>query len=106
MDHQKGNCILVQIFMAFSSAELEFEARRLLTAYHAAVKQEAVKMGAYVPFEYANYADKTQDPIATYGEENMAFLRRVKDRYGPGDVLRKRMPGGFKIPEEKAIVAR
>lgn len=96
----------MQIFMAFSSAELEFEARRLLTAYHAAVKQEAVKMGAYVPFEYANCADKTHDPIATYGEENVAFLRRVKDRYGPGDVLRKRMPGGFKIPEEKANVAR
>ena len=101
MDHQateKGNCILHQVLLVFSRSELETEGRRRLVAYREAVKAQSIKTGTDVPFEYINYADKTQDPLNSYGKENVAFLRKVAATYDPDGTLRTRMPGGFKIP--------
>lgn len=95
------NCVLHQAFLVFEGGpELEAEARRRMTAYREAVKRESVRTGTDVPFEYLNYADKTQDPLRSYGADNVAFLRRVAAKYDPEGTLRRRMPGGFKIPEE------
>ncbi|KAK8058961.1 hypothetical protein PG994_009409 [Apiospora phragmitis] len=95
------NCVLHQAFLVFEGGpELEVEARRRMTAYRAAVKRESVRTGTDVAFEYLNYADKTQDPLRSYGADNVAFLRAVAAKYDPEGTLRRRMPGGFKIPEE------
>ncbi|KAK7935418.1 hypothetical protein PG985_000913 [Apiospora marii] len=95
------NCVLHQAFLVFEGGpELEAEARRRMTGYREAVKRESVRTGTDVAFEYLNYADKSQDPLRSYGANNIAFLRGVAERYDPEGVFRKRMPGGFKIPEE------
>lgn len=55
--------------------------------------------GGLIEWRYLNYADKSQDPIASYGEANVELLRKVAARYDPGQVFQKLCPGGFKISE-------
>lgn len=55
-------------------------------------------MGLLHDFVYLDYANQAQDPIATYGRENIASLKRVADRYDPRGVFQRQVPGGFKLP--------
>jgi hypothetical protein len=54
--------------------------------------------GMFHPFKYLNYAAAWQEPIESYGEENVSFLRHVSRKYDPSSVFQLRCPGGFKIP--------
>ncbi|KAH6658353.1 6-hydroxy-D-nicotine oxidase [Truncatella angustata] len=98
MDRQRENSVLFQVFMVFRGAGLEPEARARLVAYREAVRARSIEAGTDVDFAYLNYADKTQDPIGTYGDENIAFLREASAKYDPGQILQDRLPGGFKLP--------
>ena len=57
----------------------------------------AVSAGVANSFEYLNYADISQDPISSYGPENVAFLRNVSLEYDPKRVFQVAQPGGFKL---------
>jgi hypothetical protein len=46
---------------------------------------------------YLNYADGTQDPIGSYGEENERKIREVAAKYDPLGAFQKLCPGGFKV---------
>lgn len=99
MDREQGNSVLFQVFMVFTGAELEDKAREHLVSYRETVRQRSLETGTDVDFAYINYADKTQDPITTYGKENVAFLQEVSAKYDPEQVLQTRVPGGFKLPK-------
>ena len=59
---------------------------------------EAVKTsGNSLPFVYLNYANPSQDPLGSYGVENVEFIRKVSAKYDPQGVFQRRVPGGFKI---------
>jgi len=45
---------------------------------------------------YQNYASKSEDVFAGYGEVSRARLRNIKDAYDPQGLFEKRMPGYFK----------
>jgi hypothetical protein len=47
---------------------------------------------------YLNYAWDKQDPIASYGEENVELLRCMQQEYDPTRVWERLVKGGFKIP--------
>ena len=60
--------------------------------------QEAAEMeGSAHSFIFLNYADITQDPIAGYGAENVAFLRDTSRKYDPSGLFQQAVPGGFKL---------
>ena len=59
--------------------------------------QYAKSQGQYNPYLYLNYALQQQDPIAGYGKDNQAFLRRISKKYDPRGVFQKIVPGGFKL---------
>ncbi|KAF7538707.1 hypothetical protein G7054_g2752 [Neopestalotiopsis clavispora] len=99
MDREQANSVLFQVFMVFTGAELEDKAREHLVSYRENVRQRSLETGTDVDFAYINYADKTQDPITTYGKENVAFLQEVSAKYDPEQVLQTRVPGGFKLPK-------
>nr|ANM86476.1 putative 6-hydroxy-D-nicotine oxidase [Cladonia uncialis subsp. uncialis] len=46
---------------------------------------------------YMNYADKSQNPLASYGPENVKKLKDAAAKYDPEQVFQKLCPGGFKI---------
>lgn len=46
---------------------------------------------------YLNYADPSQDPFASYGEENLRFMKKVAAEYDAPGVFQTLCPGGFKL---------
>ncbi|GAB1315502.1 FAD-binding PCMH-type domain-containing protein [Madurella fahalii] len=53
--------------------------------------------GGGVAFRYMNYAMEDQNPLGSYGEANVRFMKDVAARYDPDGVFQTRVPGGFKI---------
>lgn len=63
----------------------------------ARVKQAAQLLNGDIDLVYLNSADETQDPIGSYGSENVQLIRDVAARYDPLGVIQTRIPGGFKV---------
>lgn len=63
----------------------------------AEIEAYAESLGAAIEFRYGNYCDGSQDPFATYGEENLKHMREVSRKYDPQGVFQFRVPGGFKV---------
>jgi hypothetical protein len=57
----------------------------------------AKSVGGFIPWQYLNYADKTQDPLAYVGQENFDTILATAKKYDPNGVFQTRCPGGWKI---------
>ncbi|KAJ3956032.1 hypothetical protein N0V92_007429 [Colletotrichum tropicale] len=79
------------------TAEQEALAHAKLAATTAELEAFAEANGKATPWRYLNYVNPAQDPIKTYGEENVKFLKEVAAKYDPTGVFQTRVPGGFKI---------
>lgn len=55
-------------------------------------------MGLLHRFQYINYADPSQNPIASYGAANVGRLKAASRKYDATGVFQKQVPGGFKLP--------
>ena len=44
-----------------------------------------------------NYAAMDQDPIGSYGRDNVEFLKRVREIYDAEGVFAALVPGGHKL---------
>jgi len=51
--------------------------------------------GTYLPYRYANYSSRDQDPIASYGKENVEKLREIAKKYDSEEVFQKLQNGGW-----------
>lgn len=63
-------------------------------------------IGAENEFIYLNYANSNQNPLSTYGPENVEFIRTVAKKYDQTGVFQTQVPGGFKIsavPNEQEL---
>lgn len=65
--------------------------------------QYAKEQGQYHAFEYSNYALPSQNPIASYGRKNLAFLRAVAKKYDPDQVFQTLVPGGWKLYRKEGV---
>ena len=72
-------------------------AQTLLGEYQESLEEYAREIGGLEKFVDLNYADASQDPLRSFGEENVEFIRRAAEKYDPSGVFQKRFPGGFKI---------
>ncbi|KAL4917328.1 hypothetical protein BDW62DRAFT_201949 [Aspergillus aurantiobrunneus] len=59
--------------------------------------EAARRAGVYNAYVDYNHAAPWQDPIASYGEQNLEFIRETAARYDPGGIFQSLCPGGFKI---------
>lgn len=64
------------------------------------IEAYAKELDADVPFRYLNYCDGSQDPLRSYGEENVRKMKAAATKYDPTGVFQTRVPGGFKIFQE------
>ncbi|KAF2271244.1 FAD-binding domain-containing protein [Westerdykella ornata] len=99
LDRMISNGILWTAGVSIKSgddAALEL-ARAELTAMAAELKAIAKKDGKLQDLVYLNYAEGQQDPLGSYGKENVDFLRKVAQRYDPDEWWQRRVPGGFKL---------
>lgn len=56
--------------------------------------------GTLHPFVWMNYAASWQEPIKSYGEENIRRLKEAKKKYDPSNLfgrLQTSLPDGFKV---------
>ena len=68
-----------------------------LRAALAAIDRMAETKKTLVPFKYLNYADTVQNPIGSYGPENIKKLQDASSKYDPDGVFQKGVPGGWKL---------
>ncbi|KAL4926705.1 FAD-binding oxidoreductase [Aspergillus undulatus] len=61
------------------------------------LKKYTREVGADSDYIYMNYAARDQNVLKGYGEDNLAFLRRVAKEYDPTGVFQAQVPGGFKV---------
>jgi len=80
-------------FQPASAKLVRRTAEGLLASWNEAAQQK----GLFRDFQYANYADPSQDPFASYGALSDIFLKGVAARYDPKGVFQKKVPGGFKL---------
>ncbi|KAI4282625.1 MAG: hypothetical protein L6R38_002817 [Xanthoria sp. 2 TBL-2021] len=66
----------------------------------------AVKMGLQRKWIYLNYAERDQDPIGSYGSENVGKLQAASKKYDPTGLFQTNVPGGFKLFDKVAAESR
>lgn len=93
---QKDSIIfLVQAQM--DTLELESLFRAKLAAFTAELEAYALANDAATNWRYLNYVNPAQDPIASYGQDNVDFLKQVSSTYDPTGFFQTRVTGGFKV---------
>ncbi|KAG9199276.1 hypothetical protein G6514_008623 [Epicoccum nigrum] len=101
LDKETENVVMLLYNIAVKSPELEILARKKLFASGETMKRFAASLDGLINWIYLNYADGTQDPLSSYGPDNVAKIRAAAKKYDPKQVFQTRVPGGFKISKVK-----
>jgi hypothetical protein len=97
LDKVETNSIMLLFDIAVRTAEEEALARPMLHAYGAKMQAFAASKDGLVDWQFMNYADKQQDPLASYGAENVEKIRAAAKKVDAQGVFQTKAPGGFKI---------
>lgn len=60
-----------------------------------AAEATAKANGTYLPYQYCNYASLDQDPLESYGAENLERLRAIASKCDPDGVFQTLQSGGW-----------
>ncbi|KAF2130675.1 FAD-binding domain-containing protein [Dothidotthia symphoricarpi CBS 119687] len=99
LNREMDNVVMLLYDIAVMSPELEVLAREKLRKSGEAMKQYAASLNGLIDWTYMNYADSYQNPLGSYGLENVAKIRAAAAKYDPKQVFQTRAPGGFKISQ-------
>ncbi|KAF5846786.1 hypothetical protein GGP41_004899 [Bipolaris sorokiniana] len=97
IEHIGTNTIMLLFNIAVKGAETEVAARALLRKYTEEFQAFAASQGGAVDWQYLNYADSYQNPLAGFGAHNVAKIRAAAKKYDPVGMFQTQSPGGFKI---------
>ena len=97
LDREGENVVLLLFTLAVRGEGQERVARELVRRWGDGTMQFARGVGAGVEWQYINYAYDYQDPLASYGEANVAKILDAAAKYDPTGVFQTRSPRGFKI---------
>lgn len=99
LSRQKEDGLLVMTTVMVRSAEQKTAAYPICKAFLAKLRDFArsTQGDLNLDWVYLNYADESQDPLASYGAENVKRLREVSVSYDPEQVFQKLCRGGFKL---------
>ncbi|XEV07541.1 hypothetical protein FSHL1_012828 [Fusarium sambucinum] len=70
---------------------------QLSVAMNQKIIAHAKSLGLSEDWVYLAYGDAQQDPLGSYGQDNVNHIRQVAHKYDPEGFFQKRVPGGFKI---------
>jgi len=94
-----GPGILFLMYVTVGTAADEAVALPLVRAYHEDLNRYASSLGLNWNWTYLDYANLEQDPISTFGAENVKRMRKASAKYDPQGVFQKLRGSGFKIPQ-------
>ncbi|RYP74051.1 hypothetical protein DL771_003240 [Monosporascus sp. 5C6A] len=101
LDRVHDDCILFLTVLQVATPQLS---EILYPTYKAAIEEVesyAKSVDGNIEFRYLNYCDSSQDPLGSYGKENIKKMRDAAAKYDPDGVFQKRVPAGFKISKVK-----
>lgn len=93
----KENALLWLITGSTKTAEEHVIMQQKLTAFSASLEKFGEKRGSSVGWRYLNYVDQSQDPLGSYGGENVRFMRGVAEKYDPEGVFQGKVGSGWKV---------
>lgn len=94
----EDNAIVLLGSLAVNTIDEEALGRQKMLAWKDEVEDYSKTVGAFVDYRYSNYADASQDVLASYGAESLQKMLAVSAKYDPSGVFQQRVPGGFKLP--------
>jgi hypothetical protein len=98
LDRQSENALLWLAAIMVRTPEQEKFAYKEAQGWVQHVREFAATIpGGNREWEYLNYADGSQDPLASYGPGSAQKLHDVSKKYDPEQVFQKLAKGGFKI---------
>lgn len=98
LDRETINGVMLLFNIAVEGdANTEARARQKLRATTDEFQEFAKKEGGLIEWQFLNYADFDQDPLGSYGADNVAKIRAAANKYDPEGVFQTRAPGGFKV---------
>ena len=98
LDRVQDDSLLLCFLFIWEDASKDAELQSLLSATLSKITTYTKSVpGAYRDWQYVNYAYADQDPIGSYGEANIEYLKAVSKKYDPGQVFQKLVPGGWKL---------
>ncbi|KAF1979375.1 FAD-binding domain-containing protein [Bimuria novae-zelandiae CBS 107.79] len=97
LDKLDHNVVMLLSNIAVKTAEQEAVARPPLRYYGEKMQDFAASKGGLIDWVYLNYADWYQDPLASYGADNVEKIRTVVRKFDPQGIFQTKAPGGFKI---------
>jgi hypothetical protein len=75
LDKEDRNAIMLLFDIAVKTVDEEAIARPLLRSYGEQMQKFAADKNGLVDWQFMNYADAYQDPLASYGSENVEKIR-------------------------------
>jgi hypothetical protein len=97
LDMVEENALLWSIIGSTQTVGEHAIMREKLLAYVANLEDFAVLEDLNVDWRYLNYVDGTQDPLMSYGQKNVDFMREVAAKYDPIGMFQKKVVAGWKI---------
>lgn len=97
LDKVKENALLWLVTGATETPEQHRTMQEKCYAFSAALERFAMSQGLLLEWQYLNYADGTQDPLNSYGKDNVDFIRKVAAKYDPSGMFQKKVMSGWKI---------
>ena len=98
LDRQTDNSLLLCFLFIWDDPKQDsFIQEKILAPTLERVTNYTKSVGAYHDWQYVNYAFADQDPLGSYGEKNINFLKEVSKKYDPAQVFQKLSPGGWKL---------
>lgn len=97
LDKLDQNVIMLLFNIAVKTADEEAIARPLLRSYGEQMQAFAASKGGLISWQFMNYADAYQDPLASYGADNVEKIRAAARKFDPQGIFQTKAPGGFKI---------
>lgn len=97
LEPEDGNGVILLVSALWPNSSSNDSVYRKGRDTFAAIKAVAERKGMLRKFEYLNYAGPHQAPLASYGTDNLDYLRKVSKKYDPTGVFQRKVPGGFKL---------
>lgn len=96
-ENLKHDSIIWLADATMSTPEQEAYLQRAMGRLTETIEEYMIEKGGYTQWRYLNYVDSSQDPLKSYGEDNVRLMKEVAAQYDPDRFFQERVSSGFKV---------
>lgn len=97
LDHMDDDLLIYLFFARVKTVEQHDFAHKQGHAMTAELQSYAESIGVSHPWIYINYANPSQNPLKSYGDNNVEFLKTISQKYDPEQIFQRLASGSFKV---------